>query len=687
MTHRPTREALCVALLLAAATLHAQESAPPASAAPAVNTYLPADFARYNPHNALDMLKQVPGFVIREAEQERGLGEATGNVVINGQRISGKSNDVLTELTRVPAANVVRIEIVDGAKLAIPGLNGLVANVVTKAGGMSGQWSWKPDIRKYYTRPQITRGDVSVSGSKGGLQYNVGLSNNGNHSGAGGGTVIYNADGSVRDVRDDAWTGESDNPTLSTRLTYTAADGDIANLNASVSKEFYHYREDGTRSGPGLPDRTRAVRENEGGHSYEIGGDYEFGLGIGKLKLIGLDRFQHQPYDQTVVTHYVDGSRPDDGSRFARDSEESEKIARAEYKWTTGKNDWRISAEGAFNSLDSASSIAVLDATGAFIGVPLPGANATVKEDRYEVIGSWGHPFGDAVKFQMSAGGEYSKLQQAGAGGLTRTFIRPKGSMSLAWKASDVLDVNVKLQRKVGQLNFYDFLASVNLNDGVQNAGNPDLVPQQSWELEVETTRKFADWGTTTLRLYDHRIDDYIDTIPIGADGESPGNIDSAHEYGFEWKGTWKLDHVGWHGAKVDTRWWVQQSDVKDPLTGEQRRTSWSLIHFWDVSLRDDVPGTSWAWGFDVNHELDSRNVRLTEIDHTWEGPVWGSLFLERKDFFGLTVRGTLSNVLGAGSYRDRYVYDGRRTGPLDFHEVRDRRIGPILSLAITGTF
>ncbi|WP_133501632.1 outer membrane beta-barrel protein [Cognatilysobacter terrigena] len=685
MTRRPTRTALCVALLLAASTLHAQDATPTSTSA--VHTYLPADFARYNPHNALDMLKQVPGFVIRQADQERGLGEATGNVVINGQRISGKSNDVLTEMTRIPAANVVRIEIVDGSTLAIPGLTGIVANVVTKPGGMSGQWSWKPDIRKYYTRPQITRGDVSVSGSAGALQYNVGLSNNGNHSGAGGGTVIYNADGSVRDVRDDAWTGESDNPTLSTRLTYTAADGDIANLNASVSREFYHYREDGTRSGPGLPDRTRAVRENEGGHSFEIGGDYEFGLGIGKLKLIGLDRYKHQPYDQTVVTHFVDGSQPDVGSRFARDSEESEKIARAEYKWTTGKNDWRISAEGAFNSLDSASSIAVLDSSGNFVGVPLPGANATVQEDRYELMGSWGRPFGAALKFQMSAGGEYSKLQQVGAGGLTREFIRPKGSMSLAWKASDVLDVNFKLQRKVGQLNFYDFLASVNLNDGSQNAGNPDLVPQQSWEFEVETTRTLGQWGTTTLRVYDHRFDDFIDTIPIGDTGESPGNIDSAREYGFEWKGTWKFDPLGWRGAKLDTRWWVQQSSVKAPLTGERRRTSWSLIHFWDVALRNDVPGTPWAWGFDVNHELDSRNVRLTEIDHTWEGPVWGSLYIERKDFFGLTVRATLSNALGAGSYRDRYVFDGRRTDPLDFHEVRDRRIGPILSLNVSGTF
>src|SRR3712207_8946457 len=56
-------------------------------------TFVPADFARFAPRNALDMLRNVPGFTIREAAQERGLGTATGNVLINAQRISGKSKD------------------------------------------------------------------------------------------------------------------------------------------------------------------------------------------------------------------------------------------------------------------------------------------------------------------------------------------------------------------------------------------------------------------------------------------------------------------------------------------------------------------------------------------------------------------------------------------------------------------
>ena len=129
------RLALAVALLQSPPFAAAQD----APTAVGGRTYTPEDFTRFAPRTALDMLEQVPGFVIREEVVERGLGQATGNVLLNGQRLSGKSNDVLAQLDRIPASNVTRIEIRDGATLDIPGLSGQVANVVAKAGGISGQ--------------------------------------------------------------------------------------------------------------------------------------------------------------------------------------------------------------------------------------------------------------------------------------------------------------------------------------------------------------------------------------------------------------------------------------------------------------------------------------------------------------------------------------------------------------------
>jgi len=648
--------------------------------------YAPADFARFSPRNALDMLQQVPGFVIRQETQERGLGQATGNVLINGQRLSGKSNDVLAQLSQVPSGNVVRIEIRDGATLDIPGLSGQVANVVAKAGAISGQWKWQPDVRRYYTHPQFTRGEVSVSGSHGLFDYTLGLKNSANHSGAGGDTFIYNADGSLREYRNDAWTGEIDQPQLSGHLGYAGAHGQIGNLNASAQKVFYHYVEDGTRTGPGLPDRLRSVRSTQGGYNYEVGGDYAFGFGPGTLKLIGLDRFNHTPTSDTVVTRVADGSAPAQGDRFTRDGDTTERIARAEYRWKA-HGDWQLSGEYAFNKLDSVSALYTLAPDGNFVPEPLPGGTATVQEDRYEAIASYGHAITSKATLQVAAGGEYSRIQELGAGGLSRTFRRPKGEVSLAWKAAPGLDLNFKLQRSVGQLDFYQFLASVDLNNGQANAGNPDLVPPQTTAFEVEATRDLGAWGTTSLRVYAQRIDDIVDTIPIGATGQSPGNIDRATRRGFEWKSTFNLDALGWKGAKLDTRWQEETSDVRDPLTGQSRPISNNLKDFAEVTLRDDIPGTSWAWGMDVSYGFYARDYRLTEVGRLWEGPVWGSLYVERKDFHGMTLRASADNVFSSRSMWDRTVYLDRRTGPVDFIEDRDRRIGPIVSFTVSGKF
>ena len=687
MSSSVRRTVLAVALLpLSLSIALAQDAAPTSAPGDATRTYTPDDFTRFAPRNALDMLVQVPGFVIREAVQERGLGQATGNVLINGQRLSGKDTDVLGQLQRIPAGNVVRIEIVDGATLDIPGLAGQVANVVTKAAGISGQWQWRPDWRKYYTNPQYTRGNVSVSGTTGRTDWTFGLTNNANHSGAGGPTVVYNADGSVREVRNDEWTGEFDAPTLSAQLGWTGAAGQKANFNGRYQKVYFDYVENGVRAGdPNVPDRFRSVVSEEGGYNYELGGDYEFGLGRGRLKLIGLDRFTNSPISDTVFDDYFDAT-PTEGARFAREGDQKERIARAEYRWKVG-GDWQVSTEYAFNSLDSVSTLFLLDTAGNFEAIPLPGGTATVQEDRYEVMGSYGRALSPATRLQVNLGGEYSKIEQVGAGGLTRSFRRPKGLVSLAWKQSPTMDWNFKLERRVGQLDFYDFLASVNLTDNQTNAGNADLVPSQTWELSAEGNRKLGAWGTTTLRLYAQRIDDIVDTIPIGVDGESPGNIDRATLYGFEWKATLNLDEMGWQGAKVDALWQMEESDVRDPLTSEERPISNNLQSVAEVSLRHDVPNTDWAWGGDVSYSYYELDYRLTEVGRQWEGPIWGSLYVENKDIAGITVRFTASNLGDAMSMWDRTVYVDRRTGPVDFHEMRNRRIGPIYSLTFSGKF
>ena len=680
-----TIRALLVSLVvLIALPLFGQD---PASApAEGPRTYVPADFAQFAPKTALDMLNRVPGFSVREEEQERGLGEASGNVLINGQRLSGKSNDVVTELSRIPAQNVERIEIVDAATLKVPGLTGQVANVIVRSTGIRGQWAYRPEFRSYYTDPLFTRFEVSVSGSKGPVEYTLGLDNRGNRSGAGGPTWIYDPERTLLETREEQWRGNSEQPRFSGRFVLDGPGSAVGNLNVLYNRVYYDYLETGVRTANGGPARSREVIVEEHGHGYELGGDYELDLGRGRLKLIGVGRGSRYPNEITVITRFSDGSTTE-GFRSTSSGDEKERIGRAEYRWTGGGAEWQLSGEGAFNSLDGTRRVFEMTPGGAFNEIPLPGGTARVEEERYQVMGSYGRPVSKSVTMKLSAGGEYSQLAQVGGGGTTRTFYRPKGELSAAWKASPNTDVNFKLGRRVGQLNFFDFLASVNLQDDIQTAGNPDLVPEQSWTVDLEGVRNLGTLGSTTLRLYGQLIDDIIDYVPIGETGEAPGNLDHATVYGISSRSTFNLDRIGFRGARFDAELQWQGSEVEDPLTGEERPISNSLQEGFSFALRHDVPGTTWAWGTGYSYQLNAHNYRLTEVGRMWEGPVWGDFYVENKDVRGLTVRAGVYNLLAADSMWDRTVHTGRRTDPVDFIEERDRQIGPIFSFAVRGKF
>ncbi|KGB52990.1 TonB-dependent receptor precursor [Sphingopyxis sp. LC81] len=691
---------IAVAAVLSTPALAQETAAPtgdtpppaPAAIAPTATSsarqvYAPADFARYAPKNAYDMLIQVPSFQIRDNENLRGLGQATGNVLFNGERPSNKADDMYTQLSRIPAGNVERIEIVDGATLDIPGLSGQVANIVYRADAFSGQFSWKPEFRAHYADPLFTRADVSVRGRTGAVEYEVALNNDDSaRSAAGGPTLIYDGAGNTIERRRDIWNTHYDTPKLSGRITWDPAGDTVANLGGHYQRIYDRYYEDGVRIGQGLPDRIRTVYENEDSWNYEVSGDYQFGLGPGKLKLIGLRRFSHEPYRQEIVTTPAGGTAT--GDRFMQTGDIGETIGRGEYQWKMFGGDWQLSGEAAFNTLDNVASIAVLDPAGVWVDQPFAGGTGGVSEDRYEALLSFGRKLTDKLNFQIIAGAEHSTITQTGMHGLTRSFFRPKGSISLAWTPSPDFDISVKLRRRVLQLSFYDFLARAFLNDGNQNESNNDLRPQQDWTYEAEINKKFGAWGSTKIILIYRDVEDRVDVIPIGTNGEAVGNIAKAKAGAIDWTATINLDPAGIKGMKLEPRMLLQKSSLRDPFTGEKRQWNGFTDTVISLGLRHDIAGSDWAWGGDAEYTHSQPNYRRTQVDKVWEGPVWASVFVEHKDVLGLTVRASIRNIANARSKRDRTAYTGvRGESPVSFIEERDRLIGPIFSFSVRGKF
>ncbi len=563
-------------------------------------TFTPDYFDRFAPRNALDMVVQIPGFQISGGGGEgRGFGQANENVLVNGARLTAKSDSVVDQLRRIPVDKVVRIELVDGATLDIPGLVGLVANVVATSGGISGQFVWRGAVRTTAVDPIWYGGEVSVSGSSGALGYTVALENRSNRFGAEGPIIFRDADGVEIERRDTEFTGAFDVPRISGALSYDFGGGTTANLNAYYARSYFDRVETELRS---LADGSVIDRQNlrDGGSpEHEISADLTFPLGPGRLKLIGLEAYDADLSSSTIIDTPRDGTLAV-GDRFATDGGAGERIGRFEYNWPMWGGDWQLAGEAAFNRLERVSSLFTLDAQGDFIEIDFPEGSGGVTEDRYEAILSYSRQLTSKLALQASAGGEYSKIAQTGFGENSRTFRRPKGSVSLAWQPESGLDLSLALERRVGQLDFGDFLASVSLDQDNENQGNNELVPPQTWEVSLEVAKVLGAWGSTTLMVEKRWIEDYIDLIPLSGGGEANGNIDKARRTEVEWTTTLQLGQIGWQGAQLDLRLEYEAGEVRDPLTGEIRDFSGRSDREAFLGLRHDIPGSDIAWGGEI---------------------------------------------------------------------------------------
>ncbi|MDE2563840.1 MAG: TonB-dependent receptor [Sphingomonadales bacterium] len=685
--------------LLAAASLVAlavsaparAASAPVVASAPAGNigksVYTPADFTRFAPKTALDMLSEIPGFSIREPEQARGLSQASGNVVVNSARLTSKSDDVRTQLSRIPASSVERIEIVDGATLDVPGLTGQVANVIARSDAFSGSFKWAGQVRPHYAHPLFTDGEISVTGRKGRVQYTLSLTDNAGRGGAGGPTVIRDSSGAVTETRDDVVTNDYDSPKLSAAFHIDGPGSAVGNISASYQWTREHDLEHSNRTPVGGQPYRRELAVINDTRNREFSADYEFAVGPGRLKLIAQNRKSHEPYFQSIIFFSASGNSTS-GDSYRQLGEPGETIGRGEYSWKMLGGDWQLAGEAAFNSLDNAAFTGTLGSDGTFVETPFAGGTAGVREDRYETSISHGRPLAPNLTMQLIAGSEWSTIRQTGTSGKQRSFFRPKGSLSLAWKPSARFDLSLKLQRRVGQLSFYDFLARQFLDNGNANSGNADLVPQQDWTLEAEANRSFGPWGSAKLRFYGRQVVDYVTVVPIGANGESVGNVPSAKVRSIEFTGTLQFDPLGWKGAKLDVYGLYQYTRLPDPLTGAPIAYSGISDKVLSLTLRDDIPGSSWAWGGEVQYSHQSLSYRLGEFGRDYEGPVYTSLFIESKNVFGMTVKGEVFNLNNGRQRWDRVVHTGRRgSSPVAFTETRNRLIGPIFILSVKGNF
>ncbi|MEO0464952.1 MAG: TonB-dependent receptor [Pseudomonadota bacterium] len=649
-------------------------------------TYQTSFFDRYAPVTALDMVRNLPGFSLQDGDQNtRGFGGAAGNILVNGERISSKTEQPSDILSRIPAAEVERIILIRGQAGGVD-LAGqtVIANIVRKSAGRSGTWSAGVGLTQPDTvyRP---RGEVSYSGSAGPLQFTASAELSEFQGLVEFDERVFSAVGAQTERRDEVFDeiGYFYVGALTTSLDLGQTD-----IGFNVAYEYFDEAggETSIRTPTGELPFTLFQGDTDEGEDIEVGFDIERGFGEDlSVKLIALHRNDDFQEAGTLVrVGTPEGDITDIETLF--DSVETEQILRLEADYSGWEGHViELSVEGALNELDSDFALFEVE-NGVLTRQVVPGAQTNVEEERIEVRLSDTFQI-QGVSIEAALGGESSIILQSGGFEAERDFFFWKPSVTLSYAPNERTQWRARALREVGQLDFFDFVSGVNLGDDQLALGNPDLSPETTITVNATYEHRFGEIGVLSVTGFHDWIEDVEDVLPLQGGLEVPGNIGSGSRAGFRGEATIPLDQWGIVGGRLDLDAEWQTSSVTDPLTGEDRELSNEREWEARAEFRQDLTQQNFAWGMTFFAFPDFPRFGLDELEDRG-GRADLDAFIETRALSGLRIRLSVDNIFRQGDQRDRRVFDGRRDqSPLLFRELRDEARSRPVTLTVSGVF
>jgi hypothetical protein len=651
-------------------------------------TAYPADFFKaYAPNTALDMVNRLPGFNFDRGAGNgvRGLAGSTGNVLIDGARPASKSDSIESQLNRISAAQVERIELIRGGA---PGIDmqgrSEVANIIRKSADSLTQ-SATVRVEHFTEDGRFLPGFRYELARKTGertLELGLGRFIGYDDSTGSGRRVRRDPLGVV--LRDEGVTNESDGYTHQVNAAYkTPLLGGVLRVNGLANindfKSESHFN--GTAGELDVVDVSDDANQ-------EFGGTFTRDFGPKwSAELLGLYKA-----GQSEFRSASEGYGADSGL-FLAEEDTGERIVRLtlKHRWSD-RLSFEAGGETAFNFLDGAIAF---QENG--VAKTLPSSNVRVEEDRSELfaLANWRPRTDLTVEAGMRF--ERSTIRQIGDNAREREFQYPKPRFLATWTPNPRTTLRFRAERELGQLDFGDFVSSTDLTTDVVAAGNPELEPDKTWVYEVTGERRFWDTGALSVTLRHEEITDVIDRIPIDvldpATGlvtstlEAPGNIGDGTNDELELNVTLPLTRFGLTGAelKLEAEW--RNSEVIDPTTGESRRISRQRPDEIEVTYRQDFPAQKLALTAAYFDGWKETNYNFNQVSR-FDLSEYVEVGVEYKPRPSTFVSLALSNATAFEFKRFREVYSGRRNvSPLLFTESRENESQQRLILRVRQTW
>ncbi|HEX8570850.1 MAG TPA: TonB-dependent receptor [Caulobacteraceae bacterium] len=690
--------AVLAALLASAQGATTPPSSPPAEPPPPVNAgqvsgpdtdapvtppsetgtlvFQPSFFAEARPNTASDMVARIPGFAISQNTSVRGFSGAAGNVLVDGARPASKNEGLGDILARIPATEVVRIELIRGGA---PGVDmqgfSQVVNVIRKKTA-SRQQVVSVGFAGYSLDHRLTptlRYELNGRAGERTYEFATGTSTANSDSSGSARLIRLQPDGAVsRDVNQRV-EADGDGLNARARLQQPLAGG-VVEVAANVS--HFDFKLEQNTAGFGF---NQIYVDNFDDYTGEGSIRYERPFGSrwrGELR--GIQKLNQREGYQDALT---DGS----DQVFTYSNLSGESIVRGSLKLTQSPTlSWEGGLEAAYNFLDADQSFTLEGER-----IPLPSDQVLVEELRGEAFLTAAWRVRENLSVDAGIRLEASRISQSGTFNLSREFFYPKPRVLVTWSITPSDQIRVRLEHQVSQLNFGDFAASAQLQDEQVSAGATDLRPDQTTTIEAAYERRFWGDGVLTMTGSYGLITDAIDIVPVFLDdgGILPavGNVGDGHYQAFVIDTTIPTDRLGVGGGRLRLRGSWVETTITDPLTGEERRPSGQSPFIPLIGFTQDLQKLRTNWGVDYRWANYSENFRITDTSRTDVTNVI-TAFADYKPQPSLSLRGQV-NYIGAID-NDRIFYTGaRHQNPVAY--IEQRRLDPEIrySFRVRKTF
>ena len=682
---------ICGCLGLAEPTLvHAQDDSSQQSAAAqtgdAVQTYPRSFFDRFNPQTARDIVDRIPGFTFDPGDSLRGFGGAAGNVLVDGVRPTSKTGGIEDALTRIPANDVARVEVIRGAAGTSEATGQtVVANIIRSGSKRSA--SWRAEIERNSEGVTYPLFEGSLTSKVGAWSTSTKLNGFWEQFDLVGRRDRFDADGALSVAQTEDRPSVLTQGFISTEAIRPFGGGTLTLNGRGGISGFFPVTDRFLFDG----------REPDGAPDGRVYIDFDSFEWTGEASVDWARTFSN---DWTFKTILLASSKPLDeetvvreerpvqtlggGSRFTNRQIPIETILRTTYA-RGGERRFKpeFGLEAAYNRLDSEFALFSRDANGVETPIALPASDVIVEEFRGEAFANliWAAAPDWTVETGLAV--EASEISVSGDAENNQTFFFAKPFANVLYRPASTLQLRLGARRTVGQLDFGDFAASADGEQDRQFGGNPDLGPDQTWRASFAVDWRRESLGAINVELFHEWRSDVLEQLVLPSGAFGLANAGEGRVWGVEASGSLQLSPVI-PGGLLEVRATVQDSTFDDPLTGVARALDDVPSPIVSVNFRQDLTSVQSSWGvnytsfennqfFFGNEASDRRNGGQVEV------------FVETTRYLGVKSRVALKGVGGRNFRTERLFFAPDRSGAFIGSEIVDRDRGMFITLTVEG--